>query len=837
MNKALLSVLILFLSFHLVSAFDVLDVDGNQREYFSVSEPDVKVVSDVFLSNLTINFTSLGNNYSEILNFSDCSDNYCAEFSLVDLVSGVGGSFGSSNEFEVIVGGVSKVIYLDFQSPIFEILNSSIDADSKTLNIEFNYSDNYGVDIIKIYKEDSNGETLLDETSGGEDFLYALTDNENLVLIFRIFDFAGNVKKVQEVFPIEDIFDPQFEYYVIEDKGNEMSVEFEISDNYDLEKYVISQDNFFISEIIEGKSFKSIVDVPFTQGVVLIEVFDSSGNKISKEINLNSNIKVTFPDEIYSNKKKFVFDSNAASCFLSKVGYVNFDEKFDENNNEFSVNLAISNVGKYVVEFFCEIEGYREYFSRDFYYDVNEPDSTTISVQSTDYGSIEISWTEARDEEGDVKYYLYRNDEQIYKGSKLSYEDSGVSYPEKYAYYVRVYDEAGNNVKSNEVSTVPVKQGINFVATTPKEETTKIETYTVSFNTDVNSDVTIKVRNKGVLVDEKSLQDIAKGSVVSKVTLADGVNEIVVSVVDDFGNSYEESFFVTYAAPVIEEPIVEEVVQEPISEPEQVVEEVAEEENSFSWLWIILLIVILGTVVWYFVSKDSDVNKKVKKIKNKKQLEFHKKRRDDVILGKSLEKTKKERIKKQLDAQREKERQEKKRELTEFEKQKMKDLGIRRDISIPFEVREKQKKRVDKIKKDVVEKPEHTLEKRVAEDISEKKTSLFATAFGRKKDEGKKDEFMDYLMSRKSAAEWDSTLAYVQKQRPMVEEESFVVPEKKEVLPKEEVNVEEPVVEEKPVKKEIKERINLDDYLNRRTKKKRFYFAERDVDRDLRNRR
>ncbi len=125
----------------------------------------------------------------------------------------------------------------------------------------------------------------------------------------------------------------------------------------------------------------------------------------------------------------------------------------------------------------------------------------------------------------------------------------------------------------------------------------------------------------------------------------------------------------------------------------------------------------------------------------------------------------------------------------------------------------------------------------------EPKKSFFKRA---KKEEEVKDTFSSYISKVRSTPFWDDTNSYRQRKvdERLQEEERRKEEEKK--LELKEQKKEGPVEEKKPFfsrfRKEQEEepqekpKLDLDSYLNKR-KGKRFYFAERHIEQDLRRRR
>jgi hypothetical protein len=205
-------------------------------------------------------------------------------------------------------------------------------------------------------------------------------------------------------------------------------------------------------------------------------------------------------------------------------------------------------------------------------------------------------------------------------------------------------------------------------------------------------------------------------------------------------------------------------------------------------------------------------------------------RRKDVVLGRNLEKIKRSRIERQKERELEKIRaqreEEAKKKRSEIVSQKHKDLSKPRLTPISFNSREKSKKHFKKIKKNTKLRNQILSTKSKGRDL----ISSMKNKFNRDKDKSgtqKEDPLSEYLARNTKNKSWDNSSDYVHKEKPV---EPVKSKEQKEV----QENKKEEIV--KPKEPDKFNKLSLDDYLSKRTKKKRFFFAEKAVDKDLEKR-
>ncbi len=875
----------LFLTlFSSVFAFEVYDSQGDIEVFFSLNTDDIKVESTSNLSNVRIDYMVLGTNFSKTFEFESCADKFCVYTTLGNLIlDEEGGILSNLEQFNISVATQKKTVYLDIEKPVFDYIDYNI--NSKNYGIEFNYSysdNSNNIKKVELYKKFGEDLKFVTDLINKNSYVFDIEESNNFIFNFRIYDEAGNLRLVEKVISVGDIFAPKIEDIFVELKNSNYLLTFNLSDN-NLSKYEISQAGLLLSEDIGGKSYLKTINLPFSDGSVLFKVIDGNGNSVNTTLSLKSSISNKY-ESIYSNNKEFKFSSNAQACYLTKVDSKSYsNEEFTKSSSTFSKSLSISKVQEYNVDFYCEKDNFREYYSRAFYYDINKPTNTQISLSANDVGGVDISWNESKDDESEVGYKLFRDDDLIYGGKKESFEDNNAKYPNSYTYYVEVYDEALNSVESSEVSIIPKKVLVTFLSDLVN---TKVDfsNYNFEINTDKNSNVKIVVKNSGVVIKEENFANITSSKLNLNYDLKNGENVISVLIVDELGNRLTKEFSVVYRepilvqekpeVPVVIEPVIEQINITPVVEA---VSENNSQEGFFSWFWFFVILIVFGIFIKYFIIDENKLSfikngNSKRSSKTIHSLYSHKGAKDS-ILEKDFNRIKKERIKKQQERDNEvkmaKLSLEKVKSRSQFSQAKMDDLASRKKVFIPFTKRVEQKVATAKIRKEKEYDMAVLAEKRDKPTWFKKKESNIV----------QDDEFSRYLQKVKDAPSWGTSRDYVHKE-PIPE------PKPNEVNPDEYVksldskkSMQEDKLEKaqdkrifsifrrsRPVsiddakspsqvaqvsqkegvesvvsdssKKVERVKIDLDDYLNKRTKNKRrnLFFAEKSVENDLMDR-
>ena len=917
MKKILLFLLGLLL-INSVFSFTVKNIQNGETEFFSLQSSLVKVETQSNLSNLSVKFDLLGNQEERNFSFLNCGALRCLEFELVDLMQQQNNSFLSSNTFELILGNESKTIFLDIVKPNMTLNSNLINQTNMTLNLNFSFNDDLsGIKKVDLFEKNNGNLLFVTSLTNRSIYNLSLKKPGNLTLLFRIEDRAGNINEIEHDFLINDIFLPKIDYMYLEKKESQYLLSFKILDD-NLHQYRMGQDGIYLSEDISGSEFEKKVIIPFSSGLVKFEVEDTSGNKIVEEIDLNLNIDVRNL-QAFVKSDTFSFTSNADSCILTKLDGNSRNNDFNKNSNSFSLDLGVSNNKEYEIEFLCERNFFRETFSHKFILDTKKPTKSDLSFEARDNGDIYLSWTQSTDENSFVEYTLYRDNKKIYTGNRLNYLDSQGSYPNEYTYYIESSDRAGNIEISNKVNVIPKKDSVFLHTLLPKTLTQNELNYSLFISTDIFADVIVKVNNNDSVIFQREFKKISNRDLEVELDLKLGVNKVEVLVEDEFGNKNSKissiivekkpEDIVVQREPVVQNSIEENRYLELIEQREReielqrqqnlLLENETKKSGFFNWWALILLLLILLLILALFVHNHPVLREKVIK-KFKKTTHFYEKsRKHDMILGKSLQKAKQERIRKQEEAKRKKLEQKEQKRKSEYHSKKLEELSKKRQVFIPLDTRQKAAKKHKRKHKELTHEENLTHSK----ELNVEKKSLFAL-FKKQKKEEKTDSFSNYLQKDNIKRRWDSSDSYKIKPEVKKEDENqnhtslekikkeekqennpvktkidpfkrpvekstiqksakdkksffgFLKQDKKQsieqnseeknkqVIKKQEVfNSEEKINETQPSKKDdISENrkgealSSLDDYLGKRIKKKRRYFAEKAVEEDLRRR-
>lgn len=877
--KRVISILSLFfVIIASINAFDIYNSDDKEVNYFSINAPQVYIKTDQNLTHFEVKYSISNLNYSNIIDLEVCENLYCGDFSLLNLINNANGSFAGATKFEILVNGNSNFVYLDFDKPIIELNNYIINSTKKNIELEFTYSDNSNkIDKVELYKTENSDLIFITDITNKTNYNYTLETEGNLTLLFKITDIAQNYNEVEYDFEILDFFEPIIiESFVILN-SNSYELNFHVEDK-ELDRYEVKQNDLKFSGELSGSSMEKSIILPFDDGTVIFYVFDKQGNYLTKEIDLDTRIKNTY-SSIYSNEKIFKFTSDANSCILQKINTKTKNEEFSKSSSTFSTNLDISSSDIYSLNFYCEKTGFRQYFTREFSYDIEKPTESIINVTKESDGSLKLTWTKSIDEQtDDVSYELYRDSKEIYSGSRTKYSDYGISYPNEYKYYVIAIDEAGNEVKSDKIEETPQKIKIEYTTSLKTNNIIKSDTLNIEIDTEKNSIVTIIIKNNGQIISEKIIDNVQL-KITENLKFNVGSNQVIIEVVDEFGNIKTDTYFVTYEEPILIQETIEE--EKPTIKQTEVLENSTlinntTKESAFSFLWILVIILLLGFSIYGFYLYYLDDNKKsskpsynkkpkINKIsfnKSKKKDFFTAKRKNDFGLEKSLSKVKQKRINRQKELIEEKKRDENKtpKIFSEFEKTKFSDISKSSNMSFVNFGESKKKQRIKKTKSsienivDISEKSESLLNMRKTS-INKKQKKISKMNFSnlfKQKEKPKSDEFSNYINRIKSQKSWTNTNDYLQStydKKQQIETEKLKKKQEEESLKLKELNKkdeEKLLKEEKKLKKQEAKRefdenriiakTSLDDYLNKRKKKSRFFFAEREVERDLRSR-
>lgn len=860
MKKVLIYLTLAILFLGSAFSFTIFDSDGNEKKYFNLSDNSIYIKSQTNLSPSKIEFTHNSIVYEHNFTYNNCSGSFCYNETLNNIITNKNISLSSSINFTVTIGNESKNIYLDIQNPTLIITNATSLPEKKIL-LEFNYADNYEIDKVELYRIVNGKETFLEDLTDKTTYERTVNKVEEFDFLFKVYDKAQNIVEVQKIVNVPDMFVPKINSIYVKSINSKYSVEFEIEDE-NLDFYRITQNSLSITEDISGKTYSGVVPYDYEQGSILFKVQDVNGNFVEQTISLKPQIEYEV-EEYFTNKKRFEIESNANKCYLVKFHNKTYNTEFEKDSDNFYIELDIVEDGEHEVEFRCIRNNYEEYLSDKFYYDSTPPQKPFVGIEKLENGHLKITWSKTRDSSNsDIKYYLYKNNQMILidDGDKLAYTDIDVKYPNSYSYYVEVIDEAENTITTDIKTETPVKTSINFTTNLQKQQKVKNNMFSVSITAEQSANLYIIVKNKGVIIDQQIYENLPSSLKTVKLNLTAGVNEVQIKLTDSYGNIKEENYFITYEEEItnqgVEKPIVEETtIQNTIKEQTNTsinqtkplsAEELKEKSFWDFWFWIIFFILLLFIFAYFFIFHEPELKRKLIMSRSKK---YKNKIVHDAILKRNLTKAKLQRKVKKEEIAKEKELNERKRELSEFEKQKLKDLSSRKERISPFSGQNSSKNNTIYSRR----KEENEILEKKSTQKEEKKS--FDFPFIKKKEEQKEDPFNNYLHRRKNTASYNDSSEYKQR----IELETTKDTKKEEEINKEtekkpdkshkpiNTNTNKPNEEsretdekenetEQTSKREKKEKFNFGDYLEKRTKKRRFFLKEQEVERELRNR-
>lgn len=859
MKKIVLVLLVLFSLIQTSFAFEVFDENDLKTIYFSQDNSKVIVKSNLNLTNLSVTLQNNTQIYSE----SICGNNYCYEFDILDLISDNNLSLISSN-INLNLNSETEEIYFDLDKPNLEIINNVIDSNAKELKVYFNYSDNYEVEIVGVYEKVGSSLNFLANTSLNT-YTKKISSSSAITLVFKIFDKAKNFREIEKTFSIDDIFKPKILSTKLFLEDDKYEVYFRVQDD-NLDRYEFVQDDLILKGITSSTVYENTIVIPFNSGKIEFKIYDDFNNYETQTLLLESPISNSYENK-YSNEKKFEFESNANNCYLIKVDSQTENEKFDKDKDDFSIDLDVEKNKEIDLEFYCENSNFREYFSRSFFYDTNTPSSTSLNIEKLSNGNLKINWDEAKDNESQITYNLYRDEDRIYSGLRTSYIDDEVTFPNSYQYYIKVEDEAKNFVKTSLISEIPKKVDVNLKTNLEKEQISKVEEFELSISTDVNSQTDIIVKNKNAIIYSSSTK---KENDNIKIPLEDGVNNIIIKSRDEFGNEVEKSYFITYNKPITMSSSIKEnkfdtnsvnsnlnnnldtdlkQTSKEIKNDDDLKLDKLDVKDSLFWYWIIFWIFVIGIFTWYFIFSENRIKqrlyqltpKNLKKKNNSTVQTYLEKRNRDHKLKKNLEKIKKERREREIMISNAKKREEAKAKRTPsiFEEEKKKNLSNKKkDLSFNERTFNREKLRASR-----------------QIHVKKEKFSFFKNSLKKifsKKETEKEDLMLNYIQKQKLSDNWSSTNFYRQsyhdKLKAKEEEKKRKLEEEKKLqqLETEKKTQEELIKKQKREAKLKKEsdkktglsdrksdKLSLDDYLSKRKKKRSLFFAEREVEKDI----
>jgi hypothetical protein len=880
------------MSFSLIFGFEILDNSGNSQSYFSLNDYQVSLKSLQNESPLTI--MVLGDNSTlRSYDFISCSVEYCYDFSLIDYMTSVSLVLNST-EFVVSAAGTSKSIFFDSVKPTFNLQNSIIDSQNKLLKLYFTFSDDFNVDFVEVFEVKSGNVQSFGQLSSNS-YDFALTYQGNITLRFKVTDGAGNFDTFSFDFEVLDLFAPEISDVFVIKNDNVFNLKFSATDS-NLQKYEIVQNELKLTGDLSGKSIFENINLPFSSGSVVLTLFDSLGNYKSQTISLGSSFDIDVKN-IFSNEDEFIFDSDASSCRMISIDSKIYTENFLEDNEEFSVDLDLSSQGDYELTFSCEDSNYKETFVRDFYYDTKNPSDVFLSFSATSSGFLKLSWTESVDLISDVNYELFKDGKKIYSGSRESFIDEDVLFSNFYEYYLEVSDEARNSIESNLVLGSPNKIFVELSSSISGDIEVSAPVYSFDVDSEDGAETSVSVKNLGNEFFSKVL--LSSENHIS-LTLVAGVNEVIISSVDEFSNKNILRYFITYNKPI---PIVKKFESGVVSVSKKstvldisgsaIRNEIYESnskdviisetgvESSFGLVWFVSLLIILLFFAYILVFNRSKltgylvniistiVNRDSKKKLSDGSLDIHgHKRHTDAVLHKHIGRVKAERIQKHkkkviAEGKARIDSMKPKRELSKIEKLKFGDLNSRNrfDFNISHKSLSDNYKmkpdstNIEPIKEEVFKEETPIKDKRMELKLK-KKPGLFGFFRNHKveptQEELENHKFLGYIGKQRNSQSWDKIDFYKQSHYDKIatkklEALKLIEEQRRMELQSNQLEIDEQnkklakKLKVESEKQEFKDnrkiaRATMDDYLSKKSKKRSFWFAEKAVNTDIKSR-
>ncbi len=829
-------------------SFEVYNLEGEKQIYFNIANSEIIVKNKENFTNLNILYSIGNTSYSNFYNSTLCPDlSFCANIKLSELFLIDNNSFTGSKEFLLKLGNIEKLIYIDIENPFLKLNNYSINYDDSKLILNISTSDNIGIKEILVYEMDALNFKFIENLTSFENDLYFFKINRSgeYKLKFIVKDYANNIFEKEFIFLIKDFFKPKINQINIIDKYGEKFLFFDLEDDIILNTYSIKKDNLTMSYDIFQKRIEKEEKLPFNKGKFLFSARDNSSNEVFQDLDLDFEFKNTIIND-YSNNKEFKIKSNADTCVLIAIDDIKKNISFQKSNDLFYIQLDIKNSKIYSIEYKCSKSFYTKYFKSNFTYDNIPPSLELFDFQINSNEQIRIFWDKASDNfEGELNFILYKNSKKINSAYRNDFIDNDIYFPNTYSYYLIVEDMAGNTFKSKTLEYSPKKIKIDFKEISSKINSLNTEVFLLEFESESNLEVLISIQNNNSIISEEIFFTGSERNFKKNLKLKEGNNLIFVSLKDTYGNIREEIFernLYFTNNDIIEEIVLEENLEKFETNSSKILEssiispKIDNEKTNSLFFWVLLILLIFFILTIINLNKIQFSNA-IRKIKRKKQVGFEKKRKEDLILKKTLISVKKERIEKQKKKIEEKLKKENTREIYPVEAQKLKEISFKKNSPIDFTSKQNKKfenknfKRLDVLKK------------------SNLNSSI-------KKNDEDKFGFKNYLNKVKSAPVWSSTKEYREK---YLQEKEILKKEKEEEKLKkqeEQKKLKELKVEENRIKDSEKEnqekrldnrlskdkekrnnlKSSLDDYLNQRKKKKTFYFAEKELEKDLKKR-
>lgn len=891
-----------------IFAFNITNSNNQQTQYFSINSPIVKInTNNSNTSNFTVSYQVSNSTSIRLFTMNQCDNIYCGSFSILDLINSSNNSFSGATKFNISLNNNSKIIYLDLEKPMLNITSNNI--TSTDIKFNYTYYDNSNkISKILVYQLINSDLILLADLTNKTSYDYEIKYSGNITFLFKIEDFAGNFNTLEKKIQIQDIFPPKIDNTFLTFKDNLFSLKFKAEDE-NLNKYEIEQNGLILSSKISGTSIEKEINLPFTSSNIILRVYDTNLNQINKTINLDYRFTNSYPNK-YTNKKKFQFYSDANSCHLISIDSNTEGVDFVKSSKEFSINLNLDDTNKeYTINFYCQNNNFKEYYSRPLFYDTQKPTLINLSSLILDDGRIKLMWNKSFDAQSEVNYYLYRDSEVIYSGSNLYFIDEKVSYPNSYNYYLKVKDSATNYIMTNSLDIIPKKVNVLLSTNILSNQVLKENIFPIKVSSEKNVKLNLEVSNLGKIIFNQSKENTINTENNFDINLSKGINKIIIRAYDKFNNSNKLTYFVTYSPPVIinhnintqnRNSISKSIISNnnSINKNSSLTSQNKEELSSTnktsintlnssknqvtnnlinttdnknynffnSWFFYLIIIFLILFIAFYFgkISFNNNYNNKIKNKKYSKKSDdiffgINIKRKDDSKLGSSLNKIKRSRIQRQEELKREKLKQklmQQRKPINKLREDKINDIAIKKnDIHFSFKTnntnKEDNKNKSNNIQlKKILTSINNNILK-IGDKFRNKINSQIDKIENNHKIE-ENQKFTNYLDSVNKTNSWDNHKDYMlktqiekQKEFDRIQEEKQKKLEEKERIKQEKALIDHEKELEKQKKLEEKEKLkeekqlakqSLDNYLLNKSNKKSFYFAEKNVEKDINSR-
>jgi hypothetical protein len=845
----------------------VMDLNGEEREYFSYNVPDIIIETSNISNEIILSYNLNNNVINESYNLTSCvlnSSNYCLELNIFDLIQKTNNSIQASLKYNIYFQNLTNYFYLDLIPPRFDFINYSINKSSRNITIYFNYSDDFNINKVGLYyiNVSNNSSNFLSSLLNKSNFSFDILE-ENFKLKVEIKDNALNEVIKEKEYNIEDIFEPKILYYnFFESLNNNLKLNLSLEDNSVISKISLKYNEMEINLYPNQSNYINEIQLPKKENFKLL-VFDNNSNVLEKNFEILSSFDFNRVKE-YSNKKEFLINIFADSCKLILLNGDLESKNFVKiNSNNFKLDLSEFdlNEGKINIKFICSLNNYTKEFESYFYYDITPPKNIELKVEKLNDGKIKLFWDKSEDETGEVKYYIFKNDEKITSTSRNGFYDSDVLYPEEYEYHLEIKDLAGNSIISNKVKEIPKKVKFNF-KTNIEKNNIKVNNskFNLILDLDENSIVDITLRNESgmIIYNDTILNSSSNIEILLNLNL--GKNVLEIRGVDIVNNTKNFEYNIYYEEPkkilnleekdknfenlslIKNDMILESNFNESQFNKSELSELNFSKNISFYfWIFVLILLILLSSFYYSYLSKKDLISKRKKGEKDfMKSILYSSNSKKDIYLDKEVKRNKEKIIKKKEEKNKVKDKSESKKELSPFKKQILKDISKKEKINLE-DILKKENKNI-KIKNGFNKKkfnfinPFKIFKTKLEENKRKKDLEL----------KKRQDPLNKYLEDKayKTRNFWNSRKEYLlrtrlekEEKKRKIEEEKLKEIQEKEKEKKDEERKKQLELDKKQREMDLKNKLkeekklakdSLDDYLKEKSKKRKLFFAERE---------